>query len=52
MYDFYTLEHVRFAPVLKLDESLALAQEYGFIKEPLTAEQRKGLITPIYDPGR
>lgn len=52
VYDFYTIDHVRFAPVLKLEESLQLAKDYGFIKEPLTAEQKKGLVTAIYDPGR
>jgi ABC-type nitrate/sulfonate/bicarbonate transport system substrate-binding protein len=50
--DFYSLEAMRFFPVRGLDETLRLAQEYGFIKEPLTDEQKKGLVTVVYDPGK
>jgi len=50
--DFYSLEAMRFFPVRGLDETLRLAHEYGFIKEPLTDEQKKGLVTVVYDPGK
>jgi NitT/TauT family transport system substrate-binding protein len=52
VYDFYRLDDLRYAPVGDLDGVLALAKEYDFIKEPLTAEQKNGLITLLYDPGR
>jgi NitT/TauT family transport system substrate-binding protein len=50
--DFYKLEDLTFLPVGGLDETLRIAQEYGFIKEPMTAEQKKGLVTIIYDPSK
>ena len=50
--EFYSLDRVRFFPIGALDDTLRLAHEYGFIKEPLTEEQKKGLVTVVYDPGR
>jgi ABC-type nitrate/sulfonate/bicarbonate transport system substrate-binding protein len=50
--EFYRLDRVKFFPIGGLDETLRLAQEYGFIKEPLSDEQRKGLVTVVYDPDR
>ena len=52
VYDFYTLDDLRYAPIGDLDGAIALAKEYDFIKEPLTADQKKGLVTLLYDPGR
>jgi NitT/TauT family transport system substrate-binding protein len=52
MYDFYVLDDVRSSPLLKLDDSVALAKDFDFIKEPLTAEQKAGLVSILYDPGR
>ena len=50
--EFYSLDRVRFFPIGGLDETLRLAQEYGFIKEPLTEEQKKALVTVVYDPSK
>ena len=52
MYDFYVLDDVRPAPLLKLDDSVSLAKDFDFIKEPLTAEQKAGLVSIVHDPGR
>jgi NitT/TauT family transport system substrate-binding protein len=52
MYDFYVLDDVRPAPLLKLDDSVALAKDFDFIKEPLTPEQKTGLLSIVYDPAR
>jgi NitT/TauT family transport system substrate-binding protein len=48
--DFYKLEDLTFFPIGGLDETLRIAQDYGFLKEPMTAEQKKGLVTVVYDP--
>jgi NitT/TauT family transport system substrate-binding protein len=50
--DFFKAEEHTFAPIGKLDGLLALALQHGFIKEPLTETQKKGLVTIIYDPKR
>lgn len=50
--DFFKAEEHTFAPIGKLDGLLDLALQNGFIKEPLTAEQKKGLVTIIYDPSK
>ena len=53
MYDVLTLDDLRFAPIKNLDGMLQLALDYGFINQPLTAEQKKGLVAEIaYEPGR
>jgi NitT/TauT family transport system substrate-binding protein len=52
VYDFYTLDDLRYAPLGDLDGVLKLAQDYSFLKEPLTADQKKSLVTMLYDPGR
>jgi NitT/TauT family transport system substrate-binding protein len=49
---FFKREDHTFTPIGKLDVLLRLAQEHGFIKEPLTEEQKKGLVTIVYDPSR
>jgi hypothetical protein len=49
---FFKREEHTFTPIGKLDVLLRLAQEHGFIKEPLTEEQKKGLVTIVYDPSR
>jgi NitT/TauT family transport system substrate-binding protein len=49
---FFKREEHTFMPIGKLDVLLRLAQEHGFIKEPLTEEQKKGLVTIVYDPSR
>jgi NitT/TauT family transport system substrate-binding protein len=48
--DFFKAEEHTFAPIGKLDGLLDLALQHGFIKEPLTEAQKKGLVTIIYDP--
>ena len=50
--EFFKLEDHTVTPIGQLDRLIALAIEYGFIKEPLTEEQKKGLVTIVYDPGR
>jgi NitT/TauT family transport system substrate-binding protein len=50
--EFFKLEDHTFAPIGQIDRLIAMAIEYGFIKEPLTEEQKKGLVTVIYEPGR
>ncbi|MGE0747338.1 MAG: ABC transporter substrate-binding protein [Rhodospirillales bacterium] len=49
-WEYNKLEDVAYAPIGELDRIIALAQEYGFIKEPLTAEQKAGLVDIVYDP--
>jgi len=49
-WDYNKLADVAYAPIGELDRIIALAQEYGFIKEPLTAEQKAGLVDIVYDP--
>ena len=49
---FFKLEDLTPAPVSKLLESLQMAEEYGFIKAPLTEAQKKGLIDIVYDPDK
>jgi NitT/TauT family transport system substrate-binding protein len=49
---FFKREEHTFTPIGKLDVLLRLAQEHGFIKEPLTEEQKRGLVTIVYDPSR
>jgi NitT/TauT family transport system substrate-binding protein len=51
IYDFYTLDDVRFAPVKNVDGILGDAQKYGFINQPLTDDQKKSLVTLLYNPG-
>jgi NitT/TauT family transport system substrate-binding protein len=48
--EFFKLEDHTFMPIGQLDRLIAMAVEYGFIREPLTAEQKKGLVTVVYDP--
>jgi NitT/TauT family transport system substrate-binding protein len=48
--EFNRLDDLSFQPIGNLDLILALAKEYDFIKEPLTAEQKKNLIDIVYDP--
>jgi ABC-type nitrate/sulfonate/bicarbonate transport system substrate-binding protein len=50
--DFFKREEHTFMPIGKLDGLIALALQHGFIKEPLTEEQRKGLVTVVYDPAK
>lgn len=48
--EFFSLEQHSYAPIGELDTLIRMAVEYGFIKQPLTEEQKKGLVTIIYDP--
>ena len=50
--EFGSLDDSLFAPIKRLDVILAMAKEYDFIKEPLTEEQKKGLIDIVYDPNK
>jgi NitT/TauT family transport system substrate-binding protein len=50
--EYVKLQDVTFAPIGNYDQLLEMAKEYDFIKEPLTAEQKKGLVNLIYDPGK
>jgi ABC-type nitrate/sulfonate/bicarbonate transport system substrate-binding protein len=52
VHQFYKLTDLTLAPVSNLEASLKLAEEYGFLKEPLTDAQKKGLIDIVYDPDR
>ena len=49
---FVKFEDVSFAPIGNYDQPLEMAKEYDFIKEPLTAEQKKGLVNLIHHPGK
>jgi NitT/TauT family transport system substrate-binding protein len=49
---YFKLEQITLAPVSELDLLLRLAQEHGFIKEPLTADQRSKLVDIVYDPDK
>jgi len=48
--EFYKLDMVTNAPIGNLDLLLSLAKMYGFINEPLTAEQKAKLVDILYDP--
>jgi NitT/TauT family transport system substrate-binding protein len=50
--EYVKFEDVTFSPIGNYDQLLAMAQEYNFIKEPLTAEQKKNLVDMIYDPSK
>jgi NitT/TauT family transport system substrate-binding protein len=50
--EFFKLEDVTFSPIGKLEDILRLARDYGFIKEPLTEDQKRGLVQIVYDPKR
>jgi NitT/TauT family transport system substrate-binding protein len=49
---YVKFEDVTFAPIGNYDRLLEMAKEYDFIKEPLTADQRKELVSIIYDPSK
>jgi NitT/TauT family transport system substrate-binding protein len=49
-WDYNKLEDVAYAPLGDLDRLIAMAQEYGFIKEPLTPQQKAGMVDIVYDP--
>jgi NitT/TauT family transport system substrate-binding protein len=49
---FYKIEHHTLWPITNVEMLLRLAQEYDFIKEPLTEDQKKRLVTFVYDPTR
>jgi hypothetical protein len=49
---YVKFEDVTFAPIGNYDRLIDMAKEYDFIKEPLTADQRKELVNIIYDPGK
>jgi NitT/TauT family transport system substrate-binding protein len=51
-WEFIRLEDAAYAPIGDLDGILRLAQEYDFIKEPLTEAQKKDMIDILYDPKR
>ncbi len=46
---FFALDDVRYGMPGKFDELLKFGQEYGFLKEPLTPEQRQKVLTVIYE---
>jgi hypothetical protein len=50
--EFFKLGDHTYTPIGQLDRLIAMAIEYGFIKEPLTEEQKRGLVTIVYDPSR
>jgi NitT/TauT family transport system substrate-binding protein len=50
--EYVKFEDVTFAPIGNYDRLLEMAREYDFIKEPLTAEQKKGLVDLIHTPGK
>ena len=52
VYDVLTLDDFKFAPIKGLDDMLQFALDYGFINQPLTAEQKKGLVAIAYEPSR
>jgi NitT/TauT family transport system substrate-binding protein len=49
---YVKFEDVSFAPIGHLDRLIEMAHEYEFIKEPMTAEQRKALVEIVYDPSK
>jgi len=51
-WNYFKLDQLTLAPVSEFDLLLKLAQDQGFIKEPLTAEQKKKLIDIVYDPDK
>jgi NitT/TauT family transport system substrate-binding protein len=50
--EFFKIEDSTFSPIGKFDDILRLAVEFGMIKEPLTAEQRQGLVDIVYNSPR
>ena len=48
-YDYFSLEIARFSPIGNLDGLLKMAQEYGFLKEPVTPEEAKKMIDIVYE---
>jgi NitT/TauT family transport system substrate-binding protein len=49
---YVKMEDVTFSPIGNYDRLLEMAKEYNFIKEPLTAEQKKTLVDIIYEPAK
>lgn len=47
--DYFKLERHRFAPIGNVDGLPKMAQEYGFLKEPVTPEQAKKMIDVVYE---
>ena len=52
VYRYNAIDDLRFAPLGGLDTILALAKEHDYIKEPLSEQEKKGLVTIVYDPGK
>jgi NitT/TauT family transport system substrate-binding protein len=52
VYRYNAIDDLRFAPLGGLDIILALAKEHDYIKEALTEQEKKGLVTIVYDPGK
>jgi len=52
VHQFYKLSDLSLAPISQLEQSLKFAEEYGFLKEPLSEDQKKGLVDIVYDPDR
>lgn len=48
-YDYFSLEITRFSPIGNLDGLLQMAQEYGFLKEPVTAAEARNMIDIVYE---
>jgi len=49
-WEYNKLEDIAYAPLGDMDRLIEMAQEYGFIKEPLTPAQRSGMVDIVYDP--
>jgi ABC-type nitrate/sulfonate/bicarbonate transport system substrate-binding protein len=45
---FFKLERHTFTPIGNLDGLLSMAQEYGFLKEPVAPDQVKKMIDVVY----
>jgi len=46
---FFALDDVRYGMPGKFDELLKLGQEYDFLKQPLTPEQRQKVVTIVFE---
>jgi NitT/TauT family transport system substrate-binding protein len=50
--EYFKLADSTFTPIGDLDGMIRLALDYGFIKEPLTEQQRASLVAIVYQTGR
>ena len=47
--EYFSLDRTSFSPMGNLDGLLQMSQEYGFLKEPVTAAEARNMIDIIYE---